>query len=437
MKREAMDRLITWEQSSQRKPLIIRGARQVGKTWLIQEFGKQRFSQTAYLSFFDNADIHHVFEGSLNTSRLLDAIRLATGTNAGAPDVLVVFDEVQECPRALSSLKAFCEQRPDVPLIAAGSLLGVSLHKDAPFPVGKVEYLDLFPLSFPEYLEAAGQAAMAEVIRQGNTELLNVFSERFTEELKRYYYIGGMPEVVNTFLRTNSYNEARTVQMRLLQDYEYDFSKHITGDTLERVRLVWNSVPAQLARENKKFIYSAVRASARARNYEEAIQWLVDSGLLYKVNRVTKPGMPLLAYEDKNAFKLYYLDVGLLGATSGLAASTIMNGNSLFTEFKGALTENYVCQALLATGKATPHYWSADNSSGELDYVYDYQGQVYPVEVKAEENLRAKSLRFFVERYNLPRGIRLSLSKYRQQDWLVNIPLYAASALPEIGELPS
>lgn len=434
MHRDVMEKLIGWKSSPNRKPLVLQGARQVGKTWAIQELARTEFEDIAYIDFLTDETMRAVFEGSLDPARLLEAIALQTGADAGDPDVLVVFDEVQECPRALSSLKTFQQERPDVPLIAAGSLLGVALHgrgQQVSFPVGKVDHVMMHPMTFEEFLRGTGQGRLADLLDSDDESLIDAFSERLIEELRRYYYVGGMPEAVSTFADSRDYTAVRAVQVRLLMDYELDFSKYATPQLTERIRLIWRSLPGQLARENKKFLYSAVKPGARARGYEEAIQWLADAGLVHKVSRISKPGLPLSAYEDLSAFKLYFLDVGLLGAASRLEASTIVEGNRLFTEFKGAVTENYVCQSLVATGKVQPYYWSAENSSGEVDFVYDFAGRVVPVEAKAELNLRAKSLRSFVERNGLAPGIRLSLAGFDHQDWVVNIPLYAVGMLPD------
>jgi len=431
MDRIAMAKLELWASSSNRKPLIIQGARQVGKTWLIQEFGRTHFHQTAYISFMDDENMRAVFEGSLDCHRLLQAISLATNTDAGNSDVLVVFDEIQECPRALMSLKMFCETRPDVPIVAAGSPLGVAMHQDISYPVGKVDYLDLFPLTFSEFLRGTGDAKLADVVDAADFDMMTAFSEMLTDKLRFYYFVGGMPEAVTAFGREANFDAARTVQERLLRDYEQDFSKHTSPEMAEKIRLVWQSAPGQLTRENKKFIYSAVRTGARARSYEEAIQWLVDAGLLIRVRRIKKPTLPLAGYEDKDAFKLYLLDVGLLGAASNLDKSTIVKQNHLFTEFKGSLTENFACQSLQTNGIKNLHYWSSKNSSAEIDFIYDYAGEIVPVEVKAEENLRSKSLHSFIDSYHLKRGLRLSLRGYREQDWLINVPLYAVGTVPQ------
>ena len=405
----------------------------MGKTWLALELGRTAFAQVAHVVFLDNEPMKAVFEGSLSPARLLTAISAETSTRAGDPDVLIVFDEVQECPRALTALKLFCEQRPEVPIIAAGSLLGVALHGGVSFPVGKVEHLYVHPMTFYEYLRAT-DSALADILGASDLTLIDAFAERFIDSLKTYYYIGGMPEAVAAYARSGDFAESRRVQERLLFDYEHDFSKHATPLLAERIREVWRSAPSQLARENKKFVYTAVRPGARARNFEEAIGWLVDAGLLIRVNRVSKPGLPLDAYRDLGAFKLYFLDVGLLGAASKLNVKTVVDGATLFEEFKGALTEQFVCQQLVATGKLAPCYWSAENSLGEVDFLYDYEGRVAPVEVKAETNLKGKSLSSFAKKYSIERSLRLSLAGFKDQGWVVNVPLYAVNLLPGVFE---
>lgn len=430
MYRSISAKLNQWNKAEGRKPLLLQGARQVGKTWALKEFGETSFDALAYVNFMEDRTLGAVFEGDLNPERILRAISLQTGIQVEDQSTLVVFDEVQECPQALTSLKFFAEHRPDIPIIAAGSLLGVALHRGVSFPVGKVDHLTMYPLTFKEYLRNADEA-LCKCLDDQDVDMLDAFRERFIEHLKTYYFTGGMPEVVDTFLATKSYEKAREVQNRLLYDYEHDFSKYVDPLLAEKIRLVWESAPAQLGRENKKFLYSAVRKGARARGYEEAIRWLQDAGLILKVNRISKPGLPLAGYEDKDAFKLYFFDVGLLGAASLLDSSVLLEKNALFSEFKGSLTENYVCQELVGQCGIKPYYWSAENSQGEVDFVYAFNNAIMPVEVKAEVNLRAKSLRSFVERYQLEKGLRLSLSGFEEQDWLINMPLYATSLLPE------
>ncbi len=430
MYRSISEKLNQWNKAEGRKPLLLQGARQVGKTWALKEFGETSFDALAYVNFMEDRTLGAVFEGDLNPERILRAISLQTGIQVEDQSTLVVFDEVQECPQALTSLKFFAEHRPDIPIIAAGSLLGVALHRGVSFPVGKVDHLTMYPLTFKEYLRNADEA-LCKCLDDQDIDLLGAFRERYIEHLKAYYFTGGMPEVVDTFLASKSYEKAREMQNRLLYDYEHDFSKYVDPLLAEKIRLVWESAPAQLGRENKKFLYSAVKKGARARGYEEAIRWLQDAGLILKVNRISKPGLPLAGYEDKDAFKLYFFDVGLLGAASMLDPSVLLEKNALFSEFKGSLTENYVCQELVGQCGIKPYYWSAENSQGEVDFVYAFNNAVMPVEVKAEVNLRAKSLRSFVERYQLEKGLRLSLSGFEEQDWLINMPLYATSMLPE------
>lgn len=430
MYRVALEKLIAWKNNPRRKPLILQGARQVGKTWLACEFGSTQFQNTAHVTFLDNEGMKTVFEGSLNPDRLLDAIAAETGVPTGSSETLIILDEVQECPRALTSLKMFQEQRPEVPIIAAGSLLGVALHSNVSFPVGKVDHMNLYPLTFQEFLMATGGNSLSDLITKRNFDLINAFSEKFTDALKRYYFVGGMPEAVALYVEEGDYTAVRAVHDRLLYDYDHDFSKYADGLLSERIRDVWRSIPSQLARENKKFVYTAVRPGARARNFEEAMRWLVDAGLLLCVNRITKPGLPLSAYQDPGVFKLFMLDIGLLGAASRLSSSTVIEGDQLFEEFKGALTEQYVCQQLVASDVVIPYYWSAENSSGEIDFIYDYDGAIVPVEVKAETNVRSRSLAAFTKKYNIEHSVRLSLSGYRDQGWMVNIPLYAANVLP-------
>ena len=433
MYRTVIERLEEWKGSASRKPLLLQGARQVGKTWVINEFGRTSFERVAYVNFMGNETMKEAFEGDLVPARLLQSVSIETGVAVDAANpqnsTLVVFDEIQECPRAIMALKAFAEQMPQLPLIAAGSLLGVALHAGVSFPVGKVDLLMMYPMTFYEYLLATDES-LAPVLNNRDYKLMDTFADRFIGALKSYYFVGGMPEAVQTFKDTGDYGQVRNVQNRLLYGYEHDFSKYADPLLSEKIRMLWASVPSQLGKENKKFVYSAVRKGARARGYEEAIQWLIDAGLVLKVNRVSKPGIPLRSYEDKDAFKLYMFDVGLLGAASDLSAQTLLEGSALFTEFKGALSENYVCQQLVASGEMTPSYWSAEKSDGEVDFLYGYEGRVVPVEVKAETNLRAKSLKSFMGKYEIGKGIRLSLAGFEKQERIVNIPLYAADVLP-------
>ncbi len=432
MIRYAMRELRNWKDRKNRKPLIIRGARQVGKTWLMREFGRNCFEKVAYINFDNNDRMSNLFQGDLDIPRLLTALQIEAGVTITAPDTLIIFDEVQEVPRALTSLKYFNENAPEFAVVAAGSMLGVALHKETSFPVGKVDFLNLYPLSFTEFLEATGNGNLAELLHSKDFSLITAFRGKYIDLLKQYYYIGGMPEVVASFAEERDYKEVRRIQIRLLEAYEQDFSKHAPNEAVPRIRMLWNSIPAQLAKENRKFIYGLIRQGARAKEFEVALQWLLDCGLIHQICRITKPDMPLMAYQQFNAFKLYMLDVGMLAAKSGLDLKSLLEGNRIFEEFKGALTEQYVQQQLLADGGITPYYWMAERATAEVDFVFQHGSDIVPVEVKAEENLKAKSLKYYCEKYRPQHAVRTSMSDYRKDDWLTNVPLYAVGVLPEV-----
>lgn len=425
MERFLMKKLVEWKVSARRKPLVLNGARQVGKTWLLKEFGRQCFDNTAYVSFDNNPTLAAQFDAGYDMSRLLLVIQAESGQKITPGKTLVVLDEIQECPKALTSLKYFCENKPELAVAAAGSLLGITFHEGTGYPVGKVDMYDLYPLSFREYLDATGNSMLREVIESGDDQLLGSFAVKLEELLKQYYFVGGMPDAVAVFVDSGDLTAVRSVQDGVLFGYERDMSKHLGALNAEYTFSAWRSLPAHLGRENKKFVFGHIRDGARARDYRAAITWLAQAGIAVKVPRVSKPGIPLAAYADESAFKLFALDIGLLGALSGLDASSIANGNALFTEFKGALTEQYVCQQLVSDCSLKPYYWSAENSRGEVDFLVQYGSSVYPIEVKAEENLKSKSLRAFSERYpeTLPR--RFSLSGFRDQGWMRNVPLFA------------
>lgn len=430
MERNAMNRLLEWKHDPARMPMIIRGARQVGKTWLMREFGRTTFEKCAYINFDRNERMRHLFSGDFDVDRLLKGLAIESGVEIDPENTLIILDEIQEVPSALQSLKYFCEDdRHNYFILAAGSLLGIAMHEGTSFPVGKVDAMDLYPLSFTEFLSATGNDQLLALLEQQDFDMITAFRDRYIDLLKTYYYVGGMPAVVNAYLPKQSFSAARRVQLRLLSDYEQDFSKHAPTPVIPRIRMVWNGIPSQLAKENKKFIYSVLREGARAKDFELAIQWLIDCGLCSRVGRVTKGGIPLKAYQDIPAFKLYLVDVGLLAAMTDLDAKTLLRGNAIFTEFKGALTEQYVCQQLVSDLNAVPYYWSAENSSGEVDFVLQHNGHIIPLEVKAEENLQAKSLKYFVANNGLPFGVRTSMSDFRKQDRLLNLPLYALSQL--------
>ncbi len=423
MERLLMKELQRWKNKRNRKPLIIRGARQVGKTWIMKEFGKLYFENVVYISFDNNAHMKNIFEMDYDIPRIISALKIEGGKQINPENTLLIFDEIQEVPKALTALKYFCENAPEYTIVAAGSLLGVALHEGTSFPVGKVDFLTLYPLNFSEFLLALEQEDLAALASAGDYEMINAFSAKYIDYLRKYYYIGGMPEVVATYIETDDLVEVRKIQQQLLLYYANDFSKHAPKETVPRIQMVWNSIPMQLSKENRKFIYGAIREGARAKDFELAIQWLEDCGLVHKNYRVSKPGMPLISYMDMSAFKIYMLDVGLLGARGDLDAVTLLEGNAIFSEFKGALTEQFVAQELKASGSEL-YYYNAENSKGEVDFIIQKSGKIIPIEVKAEENLQAKSLRALCQKYQLTDAIRSSMSNYREQDWMINVPLY-------------
>lgn len=424
MERFLMDDLVGWKNSVRRKPLVLNGARQVGKTWLLMEFGARHFESVAYVNLDNNLGLASQFDVGYDLPRILLMIQAESGQRVIPGKTLVVLDEVQECPKALTSLKYFCENAPEL-AVAAGSLLGITFHEGTGYPVGKVDMLDLHPLSFREFLDATGNPMLREVVDSGDKQLLGSLAAKFRELLKQYYFVGGMPEAVATFVESADLSAVRAVQEGVLFGYERDISKHLGAAGAERALSAWRSLPAHLGQENKKFVFGHIGEGARARDYRSAITWLTQAGIATRVPRVSKPGVPLSAYADESAFKLFSLDVGLLCALSRLDASSIVDGNALFTEFRGALTEQYVCQQLVSDCNLSPCYWSAENSRGEVDFLVQRGGRVYPIEVKAEENLRSKSLRAFSGRYpgTVPR--RFSLSGFCDQGWMRNVPLYA------------
>ena len=425
MERFLMDDLVGWKNSVRRKPLVLNGARQVGKTWLLMEFGARHFESVAYVNLDNNLGLASQFDVGYDLPRILLMIQAESGQRVIPGKTLVVLDEVQKCPKALTSLKYFCENAPELAVAAAGSLLGITFHEGTGYPVGKVDMLDLHPLSFREFLDATGNPMLREVVDSGDKQLLGSLAAKFRELLKQYYFVGGMPEAVATFVESADLSAVRAVQEGVLFGYERDISRHLGAAGAERALSAWRSLPAHLGQENKKFVFGHIGEGARARDYRSAITWLTQAGIATRVPRVSKPGVPLSAYADESAFKLFSLDVGLLCALSRLDASSIVDGNALFTEFRGALTEQYVCQQLVSDCNLSPCYWSAENSRGEVDFLVQRGGRVYPIEVKAEENLRSKSLRAFSGRYpgTVPR--RFSLSGFCDQGWMRNVPLYA------------
>ena len=427
MYRKIIEDLKNWKNSQHRKPLILQGARQTGKTWIMKEFGRMEYQNTAYLFCQENQALQNLFEAPFDKERLLNGFQLLCGFKIEPEKTLIIIDEIQDIPKAITALKFFYEQAPEYHIICAGSLLGVSLHEGVSFPVGKVNFLNLYPLSFSEFLMAIGKEQHAALINSNNpdAELIKSFSADFTEFLRYYFFIGGMPEVVSTWIETKDFNEVRRVQKELLRTYENDVSKHTSDEMANKIKQVWDSVPSQLARENKKFLYSVVKESARAREYENAINWLSNAGLLTKVFRVNKPGIPLKAYEDLDAFKIFILDTGLLCSMTNLSAKVLLEDNKLFTEFKGSLTEQFVCQQLISEFGITPYYWSSKDATAEVDFLFQNDDEIIPVEVKARINLQAKSLKLYRETYTPETAFRFSLSDYVNHGVLKDVPLYA------------
>ena len=432
MYRKKIDDLIKWKNSNTRKPLILRGARQVGKTWLMKEFGKNYYEKCAYINFDDNSRMEELFSGDFDIDRIIQGLKIESNVNIEPENTLIIFDEVQETPKALTALKYFYEKANQYHIIAAGSLLGVAMHEGTSFPVGKVDFLDLYPLSFYEFLQALGEEQLVELIQKNNFQLITVFASKLKQYLKQYFYIGGMPEVVASYIENKDFNEVRRKQEILLQAYEQDFSKHAPNSVVPRIRQLWNNIPTQLAKENKKFIYGLIKEGARAREYELALSWLIDCGLVYQINRVNDCKVPLSAYQDFSAFKLYLLDVGLLCAMSKIDATTILEGNEIFVEFKGALTEQFVLTELKSNTTFPIFYWSAEKGMAELDYLVQIGRYNVPIEVKSSENLQAKSLKVFAQKYNTKINVRTSMSDYKVEDWLINIPLYLIGNIENI-----
>lgn len=427
MKRIAINELVKWKERNRRKPLIVEGARQVGKTWLIKEFGKTYYDEIAYINFEEKKALQNLFKSDYDIQRILFAVKTATNTKMIAGKTLIVLDEIQEAEGGITSLKYFAENAPEHHVIAAGSLLGVELYKRVSFPVGKVEFLRLHPLCFEEFLMALGENNLVDLLHTKDWQTIQLFAERYKLLLKKYYYVGGMPESVLSFVEQEDLDEVRKIQIDILSTYERDFSKHAPSEIVPRIRQLWNSIPSQLSKENRKFIYGLVKEGARAREYETALSWIKDSGLMHQVFCVKAPRLPLKSYEDLSAFKIYLLDVGLLSAMCELNSDTLLNGNLIFTEFKGALTEQYVMQELNL--RHSLYYWAKSKSEQKVDFLIQKDGNVVPVEVKAEENLHAKSLRSFVSENSSPLAIRTSMSNYREEGWMTNIPLYCVGEI--------
>ncbi len=433
MKRYAIKQLIRWKESQDRKPLIIRGARQVGKTWLMQEFGKTQYKKTIYINFENNDLMCEHFSKDLDTQRIINGLELEYSA-IDAQNTLIILDEIQECPKALTALKYFYENNPEYHIVAAGSLLGVALHENISFPVGKVDFLDLYPLSFLEFLEALGENSFAELLNNPNSENIKTFKPKYIEWLKQYYFVGGMPEAVNNFIKNKDYKKVRKIQENILDAYRNDFSKHISSTGKLKIDLLWDSIPNQLTQESKKFVYKKIKQGARAEEFEEALAWLMNCGLVYKINRITKPALPIKAYEDTKAFKLFVLDVGLLCALSKLPARTLIEGDKIFTEFNGALAEQYVLQQLKTLEDMEVAYWISKSGNAEIDFIIQTDGYVIPVKVKANTNIQAKSLKTYREKFQPEKSIRTSLADFEINNGLYNIPLFMIGKISDFPD---
>lgn len=425
MERFALEELRKWKESPSRKPLVLLGARQVGKTWLMKEFGRLHYKNVAYISFYNNAAMKKVFEDDYDVGRIMPYLSIEAGFSITPGETLIIFDEVQNAPKAFESLKYFCEEANEYHIMAAGSLLGVALHESVSYPVGKVDLLKLHPLCFREFLYAMGERPLADALLTKDYALIDGFAEKYIYYLKNYYYVGGLPEAVDSFRQDRDYNRVREIQNSILEQYRGDFGKHAGSGELPKIALVWDSIPLQLAKENKKFFFGKMRKGSRSSEFEIAIQWLTDSGLVHKVHRVSEPHLPLAAYKDFSAYKLFVLDVGLLCAMSGLGARSILEGNELFVEFKGALAEQFVLQELLATTAYIPYYYGTEKATFEQDFLLQKESDIIPVEVKAGGNVRSQSLKAFCDKYKPATAVRFSLHPYREQEWMTNIPLYA------------
>lgn len=424
MERHVLQQLKEWKERKDRKPLIVNGARQVGKTWALREFAKREYAKEAYIICRKNELVEQVFKQDFNVERILLSLSAIIHVDITPGDTLIILDEVQEIPEAIEALKYFCENAPEYHIAVAGSLLGISLHHNVSYPVGKVNEIDMYPMSYGEFLLAKGEKQCYKLLEEKNFEITNLLHEKYVDLLRQYYYVGGMPEAVKEYVESGALKEVRRIQKEILKGYERDFSKQSPKEQIERIKMVWRSIPSQLFKNNKKFIYGALRQGARAKDFEIAIEWLVDSGLLYKVSRCTKPALPLDIYEDFSVFKLYLLDIGLLGAMVNVDPAQILINNQIFSEYKGGMTEEYVLQEMKSRNISPIYYHKTDDSRLELDFVIQYNGKLLPIEVKAEGNVRANSLMSLLKANPDLQAVRLSMLPYKQQEQLFCVPLY-------------
>lgn len=426
MYRNIISQLKEWKNKEHRKPLVLAGARQVGKTFMLTEFGKQEFENVAYINCDDNNMAKDLFLQDYDMQRIILAIGAITQQTIIPGKTLIVLDEIQELRRGLAALKYFCEKAPEYHVAVAGSLLGIAMHQGESFPVGKVDVLNIYPMTYDEFLLAKGKQQMVDILKSKDWNTIKLIRWEYIKLLREYYFVGGMPEAVKTFVETNDSVEVRKIQKNILFTYQKDISKHVPTREANRINMVWQSMPSQLVKENKKFIYGVAKPGARAKDFETAIQWLLDAGLVYKAERVNEPKMPLKFYVDISSFKLFLLDCGLLGAMSETPADKLLVAENGMEESKGAFTENFVMSQLVATRDTSVFYYSND-AKLEIDFLIQHDSDIVPIEAKAEENLRSKSLSTFVEQHSGLHGIRFSMSDYREQSWMTNVPLYAVS----------
>jgi uncharacterized protein len=429
MKRTMYNTLLLWKNSPKRKPLIIKGARQVGKTWLMKEFGNNEFENCVYINFESSERLKNMFVSDFNIQRIINVIEIETNQKINFANTLLIFDEIQEAEKGLTALKYFFENDPKLYIIAAGSLLGISLQKETSFPVGKVDILQMQPMSFFEFLDSIGKSQLLNFLIQKKWEIIVTFHDHLIEILRLYYFVGGMPEAVLSYIENNDLQEVRAIQEKIIIGYENDFAKHAPNELVPKIKLVWHSILSQLAKENRKFVYGLIKNGARAKEFEIAINWLTDAGLILKINRIEKPVLPLKAYADSNAFKLFLLDVGLLNAIGKIDKKILLEKNTILTEFKGAMTEQFVCQQLIS--KTELFYWTLRNGTAEIDFVIQKNEIIIPIEVKAEQNLKAKSLKVYFEKYDPKLSIRTTMNPYKNDVWLENIPLYGIEGIME------
>lgn len=439
MERFLLKKLLTWKTSPYRKPLIVKGVRQVGKTWILKEFGRLYYDNVAYFNFDENEEYKQFFDTTKNVNRILQNLSMASSQTISPEKTLIIFDEVQDCPNVINSMKYFCENAPEYHIACAGSLLGIALAKPSSFPVGKVDFMQVDPMTFEEFLIANGDSNLAEYIQTIDTiePIPDAFFNPLYEKLKMYYVTGGMPEPVRIWTEARDVNAMQEALSDIIEAYERDFAKHPNINEFPKISMIWNSIPSQLAKENKKFLYKVVKTGARAREYEDALQWLIDARLVHKIYRSTSPGLPISAYDDVSAFKIYLVDVGLLRRLAKLAPTAFGEGNRLFTEFKGALTENFVLQTLMTQFEVTPRYWSQANPPYEVDFLIQRDNDIFPIEVKSESNTTSKSLKKFKELFpdKVKLRIRYSLDNLKLDDDVLNIPLFMAGQTNRLIEL--